>query len=559
MTFPDIQLNKLSSQELVSKKQVLDAYGQFWNNIRFKKGWDTPAFNREDVEDLLDLCAEIVVRIRTVIDSTKKNKMTLRIVDGSAREYMWTISQDPRDNPEEFIRGIVLANFMDMDGYVEGLTEDYILRQIDGVLSHFKSSQEVGVIASNLTNALNQVTSLWNEVCAGELSQLSQNQVSDLKDILNHLNLIIPDLQSVIGSSSVEDTESESEKESMEVEINEIDDVHEDNVLQVRKVETDVSQISEQVHEIFENVQRLSTDSLDYELAKEKIGELQKKASVFSNQLINDMLELDSIVGDSNIKPLRKKNVIFIQSLLNDLDKVTAKLSGLQSNLEKEHSKALEKEREMALEGLDELARMEKIAELEQALIQKEEERAEHEELARMERLAQFEEEANAQNAENSDSDEEMTDVTQEDDILKQWKQMRLRPKFTVDRKGNGFILQAYIPGINKEDIDVNVNGDTLVLAGLRLPTEEDLALLQAKIDQAGIPSEQHESALLRLGAGRYGRFSETFQLPHNTDIDNIKATYQGGVLRAFVPVNPQPRVQRPPVNPFFSDDDLWW
>ena len=83
---------------------------------------------------------------------------------------------------------------------------------------------------------------------------------------------------------------------------------------------------------------------------------------------------------------------------------------------------------------------------------------------------------------------------------------------------------------------------------------------MRAKLEKAGIPEEHHDQALLRMGAGRYGKFAETYQLPPGVDVDNIKATYQGGVLRAIIPVPDQPihPTQKQPF-PFFSDNDLWW
>ena len=63
-----------------------------------------------------------MVRIRSVLDKIDPS-FKMRMVDGAAREYMWSISKVPKDGAERFIRGIVHATFKDGRGYVEGLSE----------------------------------------------------------------------------------------------------------------------------------------------------------------------------------------------------------------------------------------------------------------------------------------------------------------------------------------------------------------------------------------------------------------------------------------------------
>jgi hypothetical protein len=52
----------LTSKQIHDKHAVKNAYTDFWNNIKFKKGWEKPALELSSkVEDLLDRAAEIVV------------------------------------------------------------------------------------------------------------------------------------------------------------------------------------------------------------------------------------------------------------------------------------------------------------------------------------------------------------------------------------------------------------------------------------------------------------------------------------------------------------------
>jgi hypothetical protein len=60
---PRLNLSPLTTKQIHDKHAVKEAYCDFWNNIKFKKGWETPTFQRSEVDRLLDEAAEIVVII----------------------------------------------------------------------------------------------------------------------------------------------------------------------------------------------------------------------------------------------------------------------------------------------------------------------------------------------------------------------------------------------------------------------------------------------------------------------------------------------------------------
>jgi len=63
-------------------------------------------------------------------------------------------------------------------------------------------------------------------------------------------------------------------------------------------------------------------------------------------------------------------------------------------------------------------------------------------------------------------------------------------------------------------------------------------------------PLEQEDALILRAAAGRFGKFSETYQLPSHVDTEGINATYERGVLKVEIPKikqRPAPVSQRAP------------
>ena len=104
-----LDLKPLNSKQIHDKIAVKNAYSDFWNHIKFKKGWETPRIKLHEVSGLLDEAAEIVVRIRSALDSSN-SLFKVRMIDGSARELLWDKclerEDDALENKDEFIRGI---------------------------------------------------------------------------------------------------------------------------------------------------------------------------------------------------------------------------------------------------------------------------------------------------------------------------------------------------------------------------------------------------------------------------------------------------------------------
>jgi HSP20 family protein len=78
-------------------------------------------------------------------------------------------------------------------------------------------------------------------------------------------------------------------------------------------------------------------------------------------------------------------------------------------------------------------------------------------------------------------------------------------------------VLTAELPGVAREDIDIQLREDRLTLSGVRR--------------DRGVPCEQYH----RLERG-HGAFSRTFQLPVPVDADQVVADLRDGILTVTCP-----------------------
>ena len=78
--------------------------------------------------------------------------------------------------------------------------------------------------------------------------------------------------------------------------------------------------------------------------------------------------------------------------------------------------------------------------------------------------------------------------------------------------------VTAEIPGVSKDDLDINVTGDTLTLSGVR--SQDDLP----------------EGARYHRQERRFGEFNRSIQLPYTVDVNKVKAVFKNGVLSVDLP-----------------------
>lgn len=78
--------------------------------------------------------------------------------------------------------------------------------------------------------------------------------------------------------------------------------------------------------------------------------------------------------------------------------------------------------------------------------------------------------------------------------------------------------IDVDLPGVKKDDIKVDIHKDILTISGERKTKEEVKEEDYYKVETS------------------FGKFSRSFNLPENADVENIEASSQDGVLEIVVP-----------------------
>jgi HSP20 family protein len=86
-------------------------------------------------------------------------------------------------------------------------------------------------------------------------------------------------------------------------------------------------------------------------------------------------------------------------------------------------------------------------------------------------------------------------------------------------REGDyAYHVEVDLPGVKKEDIDININDGYITLSGER-----------------NIKNELKEENYYKVES-EYGRFERSFSLPEGVDVENIHAESSDGVLEVVLP-----------------------
>jgi HSP20 family protein len=97
-----------------------------------------------------------------------------------------------------------------------------------------------------------------------------------------------------------------------------------------------------------------------------------------------------------------------------------------------------------------------------------------------------------------------------------------LRPAMDVIENENAYTVRLDLPGIAPDDVNVEIDSDTLVISG-----------------QMGDTVEQ-EGERFHYRERRFGSFQRSVRLPNTVDTEHIAANFENGVLHITLPKLPQ-------------------
>ena len=103
--------------------------------------------------------------------------------------------------------------------------------------------------------------------------------------------------------------------------------------------------------------------------------------------------------------------------------------------------------------------------------------------------------------------------------------QIAFRPMVDIIETKDTIVIQAEIPGVCREDIDIEVTGNQLTLKGNRTPREQF--------------EDEHYYRSERV----FGRFKRVFPLPTLVNPSEIEASIKNGILEILIP---KPVPQKP-------------
>ena len=118
--------------------------------------------------------------------------------------------------------------------------------------------------------------------------------------------------------------------------------------------------------------------------------------------------------------------------------------------------------------------------------------------------------------------DNAFTPTLKEDEALSMWN---WKPAVDIYDNDRNIVIKAELPGMEKKDIILQVNGRVLTLKG-----------------EHSSENEVKEDKYHRRERS-YGKFERVFTLPAEVDPDKITADYKDGVLKIDIP---KPEEQKP-------------
>ena len=91
-------------------------------------------------------------------------------------------------------------------------------------------------------------------------------------------------------------------------------------------------------------------------------------------------------------------------------------------------------------------------------------------------------------------------------------------PAVNTREDEKAYYIEVDLPGVKKEDIDVTTEDNVLTISGERKVREE-------------VKEEEYYKV-----ESRYGKFSRSFTLPEDADVEKIEAHAEDGVLEVVIP-----------------------
>lgn len=96
-------------------------------------------------------------------------------------------------------------------------------------------------------------------------------------------------------------------------------------------------------------------------------------------------------------------------------------------------------------------------------------------------------------------------------------RQQSFAPSIDISETDTHYLIDVEVPGVDKKDIELNVENNTLTISGERKFEKKEEGKHYHRVESS------------------YGSFSRSFTLPDNVKDDTIQATYNNGILNITI------------------------
>lgn len=101
-------------------------------------------------------------------------------------------------------------------------------------------------------------------------------------------------------------------------------------------------------------------------------------------------------------------------------------------------------------------------------------------------------------------------------------------PAVNVEETGDALVLTAELPGLRREDVEIELENHVLTIRGRKEETREE-----------------NQDRRYHVWERRTGSFQRSFSLPRTVAADQIAATFEHGVLEIRMPKAPEAKGRR--------------
>ena len=109
------------------------------------------------------------------------------------------------------------------------------------------------------------------------------------------------------------------------------------------------------------------------------------------------------------------------------------------------------------------------------------------------------------------------------ENIVKNAPKSTTTPSVNVIKNDNAYNLTMALPGYQKEDVQIKVEKNLLIISS-----------------QKEVKEENDDKSNFRLREFNYGNFERKFHLPKNVDQEKLEARFENGLLHLSLSIKPE-------------------